>query len=171
MEEKVEMITQIKERLHRLDTIVVISCFVLFLFSLDTHLKAEEEEPTITTETKEVQGEVSMIGRDYISVVYMRDLDKGIEYEMQLPIDEDLSFIHARDLNEIKVGDIVRVTYEEVTEEYQDESKTSRKGKVINFVKSAVREQITEEVFDEPVAEYNTDVLRSGEKIKGYKAR
>lgn len=83
-----------------------------------------------------VQGEISGISKNYISIVYERDKEKGIEYEMLLPINrKDLQIEHKRNLDEFKVGDIVSVTFEDtVTGDNEKEQKMERKAKVVTFV-------------------------------------
>lgn len=147
------MSTQImKKRLHRLGEKsacrqagitqigwVVMGAMALFLLCLVAVGETQEGKEKIktTTASKEVQGEVSGIGKDSISVVYMRDEKKRIEYEMLLPIEKDIRLVHKQRLDQINVGDIVRVQYEEVTEEYEEGPRSSRKAKVISFVKPA----------------------------------
>ncbi|MBI3602454.1 MAG: hypothetical protein HY209_06130 [Candidatus Omnitrophica bacterium] len=91
-----------------------------------------------TSGQKEIQGEVSAIGKGYISIVYERDTAKGIEYEMMLPLDENIQFQHKKSLKEFAIGDTVKVRFEDATEE--DNAKVQhlkRKARVISFVSSA----------------------------------
>lgn len=69
---------------------------------------AAEEEAKETIKPTEITGEVSVIGRNYISIVYARDEKKGEEYEIMLPFTQDVKFIRKR-LDELVVGDKVRV--------------------------------------------------------------
>jgi hypothetical protein len=62
---------------------------------------------------KQVTGEVSLIRQGSISVVYQRDDKKAMDYEMVLPLDKNVRLAHKRSVNELQVGDTVRVTYEE----------------------------------------------------------
>lgn len=89
--------------------------------------------------TSVVQGEISGITKNYISIVYKRDREKDIEYEMLLPINrKDLQIEHKRNLDEFKVGDTVILTYEDtVTGDNEKEQGMKRKAMVIRFVKSA----------------------------------
>jgi len=103
-------------------------------------VEAKEDEVKITREIKEIQGEISAIGKDYISIVYQREREKGVEYEIWLPLDKDnVRLIHKESLEELKVGDFIRVQYEEVTKEYKEKVRSFRKVKTISFIKPAVR--------------------------------
>ncbi len=90
-------------------TRILLGVLVFFLLCLVAVGQTQEEKEKIktTTAAKEVQGEISGIGKDCIAIVYERDLEKGIEYEMLLPIEKDIRLVHKQNLNQIKVGDIV----------------------------------------------------------------
>ncbi|MCD6228244.1 MAG: hypothetical protein J7K17_02050 [Candidatus Omnitrophica bacterium] len=112
-----------------LSMVIVVNC-----------VEAKEDEVKITREIKEIQGEISAIGKDYISIVYQREREKGVEYEIWLPLDKDnVRLIHKESLEELKVGDFIRVQYEEVTKEYKEKVRSFRKVKTISFIKPAVR--------------------------------
>ena len=86
---------------------------------------------------KEVQGTISAIGKNYISVVYNTDTAKGVEYEMMLPFDENIKFEYKKNLKEFAVGDTIKITYEETTEGKGDKAVTKRKAAVISFISPA----------------------------------
>jgi len=86
---------------------------------------------------KEVQGTISAIGKNYISVVYNRDTDKGVEYEMMLPFDENVEFAYKHNIKEFAIGDTVKIQFEDTTEGKGDMAVTKRKAKVISFVSPA----------------------------------
>ena len=77
-------------------------------------------EHAVVTE-KKVTGEVSVIRPHYISVVSERDPETRIDTEMVFPINEDVEFVYTKGLDELHVGDTVRVTYEERTWTQEDE--------------------------------------------------
>lgn len=135
------MNTQIKKcKLQRLCYTIIVG--ILFIISLvaagQTQEQDEKGKIKTTTLAKEVQGEIGAIGKDYITIIYERDAQKGIEYEMWLPIEKDkIKLVHKRSLEQLNIGDIVRVQYEEITEEYKEGPRLSRKAKVISFVKPA----------------------------------
>lgn len=149
------MITQIiKIRSYRLRKQIMqiagIGLVLVLGLAVTGQAQEDKEKAKTTSAIKEVQGEISGIGRDYIAIVYDRDTEKGVEYEILLPIEEDIKLVRKRKLNEIKVGDIVGVQYEESKEG----PKLSRKAKIISFIKPAEKKP-------EPV-EMETDVLNSG---------
>ncbi len=87
----------------------------------------DEDQSTVEI----VSGEVTEIGKDYISVVYNRDFDAGVEYEIMIPLDNDTGLKHKASLSEIKKGDLVSV-------EYLKSSKGKLKAKTVNFVQASV---------------------------------
>ncbi|MDD5745729.1 MAG: hypothetical protein PHO30_00550 [Candidatus Omnitrophica bacterium] len=93
-----------------------------------------------TKAVKEVQGEISGIGKDYISIIYQKDDTAGVDYEIMLPMTPDMQLEHKTDLDNLKAGDVVRVQYEETTEQDDKGPKSSRKAQGITFVKSGVSE-------------------------------
>jgi len=98
----------------------------------------EEQSSGKTAKTvKEIEGEVSGIGFNMISIVYNRDPEKGTAEELLLPIDEVSQLIHKNNIKEIQVGDTVSIQYDETTRETDNGPRTERKAKVISFIKSA----------------------------------
>ena len=85
---------------------------------------------------KEVYGQVGSITDDYLVVVYSKDEDNGVEYELLLPIDDGLVLNHKDNIGEIKEGDTVRICFEETTTEKDNKSEIKRKPTLLNFVKS-----------------------------------
>jgi Cu/Ag efflux protein CusF len=70
--------------------------------------QALEVEPyTVMT----VSGEVSAIDTKGIAIVYDRNYDTGMEYEIYLPVDKSTTFKHKASLKEIKTGDFVSADY------------------------------------------------------------
>lgn len=103
--------------------------------------REDKERKIVKTETNRIRGKVSGLGKDFISVVYGQDKEKGIDYEMFLPIDKNIQIQHKKNLGEIKIGDAVSVLYEDtVSEDARGEKKMERKAKVISFIKPAVKE-------------------------------
>ena len=78
----------------------------------------------------------------YIAISYNRDLVKGTEDEMLLPIDRNIRLEHKQGIDEIKAGDLVRVSYDEETEEDEKgEKRDSRKARVISFIKAGAKKE------------------------------
>lgn len=96
---------------------------------------AEKKERAIKTAKGGVSGEISGISKNYISVVYEKDTENGIEYEMLLPIDKDIQLEYKKSLGEMKIGDRVSIQYEDTTTEDSEKQKTfKREAKVVTFV-------------------------------------
>jgi len=90
----------------------------------------------------EVAGTISGIGRNYISVIYGQDQEKGAEYEVLLPITSDVQFEHKKSLKDFAIGDQVGVVYEDLsTEDANKEQKIERRVKVISFVRPGVKKR------------------------------
>ena len=114
----------------------LISLIILVTFNSMALAKEDTAKAKKTITAKEVQGEISGITKDYISVIYKKDEEKGVDYEIFLPIEQDIGLEHKQNLGELKLGDIVRIEYQETTEQDEKSIKSSRKAKAINFVKS-----------------------------------
>ena len=110
----------------------------------------EKRKTKISSTIKEVQGEISWISSRYIAIAYNRDPGKGSEDEMLLPIDSSLKLEHKQSLDQIKVGDLVRVQYDEETEEDEKgNKKDSRKAAVVSFIKAGMKKE-EPAINDEP---------------------
>ncbi|MFC1514953.1 hypothetical protein ACFL5X_03530 [Candidatus Omnitrophota bacterium] len=176
------MIKRIPKTIRGLFYTGLICLFFFYPAGISTALEDKEEE--VITEVKEVQGEVSSltprINPQYIGVTYKEE--QGVAYEIVLCIDEDLELAHKRDLTEIGIGDTVDITYHEITETAKDgKQRTMRVAKNIRFVRPADNATLMKYGLvarDEfPAGEqdagqdagYETEILRAGEKIKGYR--
>lgn len=101
----------------------------------------EKKEAVINKSTGTITGTISTIKSDSVSIAYHEDKAKGIEYEMLLLLDNVFTIENKKNLSELKVGDTVKITYEDVTSEKIDnkEQKVERKAKIVSFVRSAVK--------------------------------
>lgn len=117
---------------------IIIVLAVLAIFILHTAVFSQEKTKIAGSRLKIVSGEVSGIGRDFIAVVYNRDEAKGTEEEIALPIAKDVILEHRKSLEQIAVGDLVDVQFEDVKEETKEGTKTKRIARVITFVKAAL---------------------------------
>ncbi len=97
---------------------------------------ADEDAFTVDT----VSGEVTVIGKDFISIVYDHDYDTGTEYEIMIPLEKSTALKHKKNLSEIKAGDLVSVEYEKPVEG----SKRKVKARTINFIQSGISGLTTE---------------------------
>ncbi len=110
---------------------------VLWSCVLFAQEEGKQEKPKTTIVIKTVEGEVSAINGQGIAIVYRKDLGENKDYEIYLPIDKNLRLEHKRSLEQINVGDIVRVHYEELNEFREEGAKASHKAKVITFLRPA----------------------------------
>jgi len=113
----------------------------LFLFCFLEGTVAKDKEPIATSSVmKEVQGTVSNMSGRYLTISYKQDEEKGVEYEIVLFLDETIKVKRKKSLDEINLGDLVSVQYEEITEEYTDGEKRKRRARIITFIKPAEKE-------------------------------
>jgi len=144
------MITQIrKERLRRFKAQIpqmmrvgLVVALVLGLAGAGVVYAKEKAEPEIKKiETKEVIGEIisfsPMKNPRFIGVAY----EKGnVGYDAFFEIDKNVKIVHKRSLDEIKLGDRIAVTYNEITQITEEgREQTKRVAKKIRFVKPATR--------------------------------
>lgn len=97
----------------------------------------ENTETKLFSTIKEVVGEVSVVSRDYIAIVYGRDEKKGLEEEVLLPLIKNVRIEHKQSLSQIKAGDTVKVEFEEITEQGKESTKRRRIARKIVFVRAA----------------------------------
>jgi len=100
---------------------------------------AAHKKLTPISTAKDVQGEISWMNKKYIAVSYNRDLQKGTEEEMLLPIDKGIKLEHKKSLSELKIGDTVRVQYQEDAEvdDQGNQENGRRRATVVSFIKAA----------------------------------
>lgn len=111
---------------------------MFFSFYINNIGKAEEET-RITVVQKTVNGEVGGIGPNFIAVTY--EVDEKAAYEIAFNLDKDVKFKNKKGLNEINLGDMVSVRYEETIEEKGKERRVlKRQVKEIIFLKPAPKE-------------------------------
>lgn len=97
-----------------------------------------QDKKILKTERNELSGVISGITKSSVSLVYEKDKKKDIEYEAVFPINKDIQFEHLKSLNDLKIGDEVRIRFEDTNFEYSDKSqKVQRKAKVISLIKAA----------------------------------
>lgn len=101
----------------------------------------KKEEVVLNKSMGTITGTISAVSSDSISVAYHEDKAKGIEYEMLLPLDKTFNIENKKGLNELKIGDTVKITYEDVASENVNskEQKIERKAKIVSFIRSAVK--------------------------------
>ncbi|MDD5466036.1 MAG: hypothetical protein PHP73_06850 [Candidatus Omnitrophica bacterium] len=100
--------------------------------------EGKQEKPKAKTMIKTIEGQVSAVNKNGIAVVYSRDLAKGLEKEIFLPLDNSIRLVHKKRLEDISVGDTVSVQYEEVTRgEAKEGLVKTLKGITVTFLKPA----------------------------------
>lgn len=108
--------------------------------------KASQDKANLEA-TQEIEGEVSAVDKHGIAIVYNRDAVRGSESEIYIPlVKENIRIIHKRKIEEIQVGDIVKVEYETVTDEQKH---SGFNVKTITFLKPAQNKPLP----PEPIAE------------------
>ena len=107
----------------------IIVIFFLFVYPLQFSFAQKEKS--------ELTGEVSAISKDFIAIVFRRDEKKGTEEEIGLPIPKNVIVEHKKSLDQIAVGDMVSIQYDEVVEQNETGKVTKRVAKVISFVRAA----------------------------------
>ncbi len=114
--------------------------FLLLSISEVAFAKSEETEKNIIRRTShEISGEVGAIGYNSISIIYERNEKTGMEYEMLIPVDANTKLERKKSLNELKIGDKIKIQFEDATSEDSGEEKLERKAKVISFLSSAIK--------------------------------
>lgn len=123
--------------------IVMFLATLFFGYAFAQQGKAKEqvqpqEKKILNTEQNELSGVISGITKGSVSLVYEQDKKKDIEYEAVFPIDKNIQFEHVKSLSDLKIGDEVKIRFEDTNFEYPDKSqKLQRKAKVISFIKAA----------------------------------
>ena len=122
----------------------------------DTTEAQGQGEDGVVVVTKQITGKVSAINprEHFLTVIYERVKEHGVEYEMLLSFTDDVELEYKRNLSELKYGDTVRVSYEEKQQEATRQTadgKTerytkilAREAKVITFMKPQMTGLVTE---------------------------
>lgn len=100
------------------------------------------KETVLSIQSKEIQGEVTWIGKDKIAIVYKKDVEHRSEEEIVLPIDKKVSLQHLKSISDVAAGDTVYLLFEESTEEGPGGPKLSRIVKKIGFIRKGQKKPI-----------------------------
>lgn len=124
--------------------IIILCCTVSLATAEEKRAKKKlRKDPEISSVLMQVKGEIGDIGRKHITIIYGYNKEKTIAREMMLRLDDTVEFKHIKSIKQIKIGDTVRVQYEEVVADYGDRQEKKRKAVLISFVKSAeVKEKV-----------------------------
>ena len=138
-----------KNILKSILTVLMVLFFMGFVFAQEK--PGQKPKVKTTSEMKELEGVVGGITKHSISLIISQDATKGEETEMLLPFSpKEIQLEHKKKLNEIAVGDTVKVTYVEETEDDgQGNKKTAGKARVISFISAAVKKAKTEALVSE----------------------
>ncbi|MCM8801383.1 MAG: hypothetical protein NC912_05195 [Candidatus Omnitrophica bacterium] len=127
---------------------LILGIIIFLTFNIINIGKAQEETKIIVLQ-KTVNGEVGGIGPNFIAVTY--EVDENAAYEIAFDLDKEVRFRNKKGLNEINLGDMVSVRYEETIEEGKQTRRVlKRKVKEIVFLKSAPKESETSALRSEP---------------------
>lgn len=89
--------------------------------------------------TKVITGKVSAINpKDrFLTVIYQQEKEKGVEYELLLTLADKVELQHKQNLNELKYGDTIKVTY---AEKQQEAKRQTPDGAMEHYTKVLSRE-------------------------------
>jgi len=126
-------------------SVKLICILIIFMASLVTYSglsapkKGQNNNERKVEVNSEIEGEVSAIRDGFIAIVYRRDSEEGVDYELALPIADNVTIGHKKRLEQIQVGDLVQVKYREVKEVSEDSEQSrvdSRIAVKITFLRS-----------------------------------
>ena len=63
--------------------------------------------------SREMMGTVSAVGSSYLTLVYNKDAEHGVDQEILLNIGKDVEMLHLKKLTDLTFGDTVRVKFDE----------------------------------------------------------
>ena len=106
-------------------------------------IMAEDGSDEVRIRPGEISGEISAISQRYISIIYSKDFDNNTEYEMLLPIDENVKFTR-KSLDKLEVGDQVSVKCDDhIKKNAEGEDVCARRvAKEISFVRPAMKDKL-----------------------------
>ena len=110
-----------------------------FAFGLTVKAKGKKTIETIAR-GKDVTGEISLIEDTYINVIYKRDKNNGVEYEMMIPLNNGVLFTRTN-LENLSIGDEIIVSSDEYFVETEEGQKKFDKKviKEIKFLKKSIK--------------------------------
>jgi len=82
---------------------------------------------------KSITGEITALDYNFIAVTYRKDEKRGIEYEIAFPLNKDVKVINRKGLNELLIGDIITLTYDEINMTGKDGIK--RRKRILRTIK------------------------------------
>ena len=118
----------------------VVAVFLVLGLGVAGGLRAEESKEIIRT--KEVIGRLSSRSPintpNYIGITLIDSRGNGTNRDMFFSVDEELKVQHKRKFSDIKIGDTVKVVYDEIMQVAEDgqEKLIKRTARIIKFVRS-----------------------------------
>lgn len=130
--------------MKRSDRILLVTFMVwgLSLPRMAISEEAKQKQIIKKSITKELQGEITWVKKDKISIVYSTDETGKTDNEILLPVGGDVKLTHIQSMKQLAIGDVVSIQFEEVTKETSEGEKTDRKVKAITFIKRNVKKPI-----------------------------
>ena len=146
---------KIKKENLNLSTVIIFALIISLFFAEQVQAEKKKESDKKTTETttspttpvtasKTITGEIGVIRDTYIIVIYKQDKRADgttiKDYEMVLPIDENITLSHIKSIGQLNEGDKVQIRYDETS--WIDEKgvgRIERRGKHIRFIKPAIK--------------------------------
>ncbi len=119
----------------RLSILTIASVLVLTAGRAISVQATEQKESKQRVELKEVQGRISWLRKDMIAIVYAAT--ETSEEEILLPLSKDTRLLHLKSLEQLRVGDVVSIQYEEITEETPEGPRVNLVAKTVIFVRPA----------------------------------
>ncbi len=129
-----------RPRIHLLQPVLAI--LLILSFSFSGVIRAEEYEAKEKVETKEVIGRLSSRSPintpNYIGITLIDSRGNDTNHDMFFSVDEELKVQHKRKFSDIKIGDTVRVIYDEIMQVTEDgqEKLIKRTARIIKFVRA-----------------------------------
>jgi uncharacterized OB-fold protein len=118
---------------------------VIGVFTVIGVCYAQEEEITERIVTKKISGRLSSRSPinepEIIGIVLLDERRKDSGHDMFFAADEDLQIVYKKSFGEIKIGDMVEIVYDEITQvtEEGEEKSIKRVAKIVKFLKSGRR--------------------------------
>ena len=123
----------------------VITVFLVLGLGVAGALRAEDGKIKEIIETKETIGRLSSRSPintpNYIGITLIDSRGNDTNRDMFFHADEELKVQHKRKFSDIKIGDTVKVVYDEITQVTEDGEKRliKRVAKIVKFVRSKRR--------------------------------
>ena len=75
--------------------------------------ESDQTEDDTKVVSREIMGTVSAVGSFYLTLVYNKDTERGVEHEILLNVGKDVALLHLKRLTDLTFGDTVRVKFDE----------------------------------------------------------